>query len=104
MMSWLFFAAYIACFAVTYRIAYTYAYERSVDRWTSLGHKSAHSDGLFFGILCGVFWPLVLISMPFVFFVRAITPTPPSRRVEQLRERKAEIEKLERELGIGRHE
>lgn len=84
-----------------YRAGYVGGYEHGRASYRMLGERSWRGDGLFFGAMAGIFWP---VALPAFLVVKHLTPTPPSvkaaEREELLREQAATIARLEREAGI----
>lgn len=105
MSAWIAAAAYLIGMGLTYRRAYVICWEKArehnIRMYTSPSIKYGpidHIDSTVPALFAALLWPVVL---PLIL----LTPTPPTLARERadaaLREREAEIARMERELGIG---
>lgn len=105
MISWFIFAAvYIAGLPFVYRRAYLAFATASETFHASMTFRQAKTtedrvgDALPAGFVA-VIWPLTIVAWA---VYRTLTPTTPGERKADLDAREREIERMERELGIGR--
>lgn len=93
-------SVYAGGFVGTYRTVYARHYETERAKWYG-SHTHAHDMAKADAVFSGALWPIMLPLMAIWRGLDRVTPVPPTRHADLLRERDEKIAELERQLGIS---